>query len=842
VLRAYSVGIANPVIKRDPSGKAPGGIVCGGEMAEVSLVDRPANKNCELVLAKSAGSQTPWTYGDLEGLLAKAEAAEAEATADLVKDKKGKKKGQGPDDGLVDPTVDAGSPDDDSAPGSDADVDTDHDNDDWPDDDGSDGDADTKAYTAAVELHKSAEPKRDGVPLSGTEYLQKAAAWQRWSELGDEQGLDGTATGYARWLEKRDFDANVGGGVDRDKIPAQDFVDSEGRRFPIVKPGDVSDAVSSYGRAKPQIPMPQFKERLTAIAHRKGPAFVAELPDSWSDSSSANKDITLTSPDPAGLVPYNLQGQEDVEAVNKGSKDCPNCGKSYDADAKLRRCENCGAKLPKAKVGKTLNAALPSDVKPAGPHREPDGSQVELLEHETGMHTTPDHDAADVIPASVKSAEAYIVKRTHDAFCPAYSQAVVEDAYPSLKTVAGVVDAAWWSNQIPDAVAKADMRSVALLAAVADGMTTLAGIDPTILADASAAAHKAFTDDYPTAKLHPDTVTPGQFQRPYITAGHAAPNASHGVPNTPPPPSTPLNPDDYHRPLITAGHEAASPSDKGNNLATSTVRTGAGRTFYTSAAREAAKNAMGSMHDHIATTFPDMCPLAPSRPVLPADMHDKATPVPVAPLRVPAAPGEKAATPDVEKAGAQRYRHGWIPIGVGTPVVHRETGRTGTVVSSRKTKVGGVRHKVRMDDKLGSHETFDEESLSPHGGPANRGGKKRVRKDELAAIVKSAVADATANISRHYEATIADLQAQVDELGSQPDPAQAPLRGVVRKAAGGDAAPVEKRSLAAEAQQQAAALERAEQIHYLQLMSKSADPNTREHAETMLEGLLTKSA
>lgn len=65
----------------------------------------------------------------------------------------------------------------------------------------------------------------------------------------------------------------------RKKLSAEDFVDPEGRRFPIASCADVPDAVSSYGRANPKIPYAKFKARLTAIAKRKGCA--DSLPDDW---------------------------------------------------------------------------------------------------------------------------------------------------------------------------------------------------------------------------------------------------------------------------------------------------------------------------------------------------------------------------------------------------------------------------------------------------------------------------------------------------------------------------------------------------------------------------------
>lgn len=54
VLKGFSIGIKNPRVARDKS--AVNGRIIDGQIVEVSLVDRPANPNCQLVLAKSVGS------------------------------------------------------------------------------------------------------------------------------------------------------------------------------------------------------------------------------------------------------------------------------------------------------------------------------------------------------------------------------------------------------------------------------------------------------------------------------------------------------------------------------------------------------------------------------------------------------------------------------------------------------------------------------------------------------------------------------------------------------------------------------------------------------------------
>lgn len=85
----------------------------------------------------------------------------------------------------------------------------------------------------------------------------------------------------------KDVDPNVGGGVDRDKLPDDDFA-GPNRSFPIVKPGDVSDAASSLGRAKGN--PDTIKAAIIRIAKRKGAAFVAQLPEAWKDKQMTEED------------------------------------------------------------------------------------------------------------------------------------------------------------------------------------------------------------------------------------------------------------------------------------------------------------------------------------------------------------------------------------------------------------------------------------------------------------------------------------------------------------------------------------------------------------------------
>jgi len=91
------------------------------------------------------------------------------------------------------------------------------------------------------------------------------------------------------WLEKRQFDPNVGGGVDRDKLKDSDFVFSDEREFPVMIASDVSDAVHSWGRYRGSHSFEDFKRRLKALCHRKGSGLVAALPKDWGEKKEEEK-------------------------------------------------------------------------------------------------------------------------------------------------------------------------------------------------------------------------------------------------------------------------------------------------------------------------------------------------------------------------------------------------------------------------------------------------------------------------------------------------------------------------------------------------------------------------
>ena len=109
----------------------------------------------------------------------------------------------------------------------------------------------------------------------------------------------------------KNVDPNVGGGTDRDKMDEADFAGKD-RSFPIKTPADVNDAARSIGRAKNNFSPEQIKKNIIRIAKRKGPAFVAQLPEDWKKELGIGKEKN-------GALYATVNGAETLIAKWNGS-------------------------------------------------------------------------------------------------------------------------------------------------------------------------------------------------------------------------------------------------------------------------------------------------------------------------------------------------------------------------------------------------------------------------------------------------------------------------------------------------------------------------------------------
>ena len=368
-------------------------------------------------------------------------------------------------------------------------------------------------------------------------------------------------------------------------------------------------------------------------------------------------------------------------AFKSGGKAC-SCGKNYHSDSAAKFCEDCGKKLPTVAAEKCGPVPAPAGqhIDPLPPHREPDGLDIEAFEHDAGLPTVPDAEvevktARKHAAIGAAAAEAVL----HDLLCPAFSAKTLGVAYPWLADVRDAVDVGYWRDQAVDKAAGAPIDEARHATDMWRHAETLKDATPAELARVHDELHKAFADANPGPGhgLTPGSdFTPGRFNRPAATAGHArlspgpaeAPSAPAKVPTSAP------DAGDYHRGPITEGHQRPSPGDSpgSNSKSPAPASTGApGRVYYTNVNRDTARSAMQSMHDHIAQTFPDLCPMshktaepaAAVRPDLEPDVTKTAEPEPVPP---PQAGTDKTSTvvtkaavdgaitsPDLTKALAQ---------------------------------------------------------------------------------------------------------------------------------------------------------------------------------------------
>lgn len=239
-----------------------------------------------------------------------------------------------------------------------------------------------------------------------------------------------------------------------------------------------------------------------------------------------------------------------------------------------------------------------------------------------------------------KAAVPYVLKRLHDHTCAAYSAEAVADEYPTCSGVLDALDVSYWSKAVAAALAE-DAGSgklagtMALLSDVYGQAVQLRSCDPEAVGDAQAFMRKAFSDQYPDVTVRPSAVTPGRFKRPFIRSGRARLHAI-GKPRLPMQAHVP-DAEQFDRGYISAGHAADSPSAGAPNGPRSEKgKKAEKRQFYTNNARDQATEAMTVLHDYIASVHPEVCPMS-LEPAAPApdhgprvDNHATASPQPVA--------------------------------------------------------------------------------------------------------------------------------------------------------------------------------------------------------------------
>lgn len=174
-------------------------------------------------------------------------------------------------------------------------------------------------------------------------------------------------------LAKRDVP-----GDERDAMDASDFAGRD-RSYPIHRPKDVAAAAASIGRAGPDNYSPdELRSRITAIARRKGPAFVAQLPKSWREPIRKARTTTMPDTIDAGTTsplgeptdgdeprtPQQAAIDATLTALAKAEPPFPGAKEPFGA-------KKAAKKAAKAKKHATVVVAAPET------HGEPDGDEAD---------------------------------------------------------------------------------------------------------------------------------------------------------------------------------------------------------------------------------------------------------------------------------------------------------------------------------------------------------------------------------------------------------------------------------------------------------------------------------
>jgi hypothetical protein len=192
--------------------------------------------------------------------------------------------------------------------------------------------------------------------------------------------------------------------------------------------------------------------------------------------------------------------------------------------------------------------------------------------------------------------------------CPCYHPDDVAKAYPHDDL--NSIDVDYWQAKAFDLAASAPLPQAQAATMLWQHAVTLKGTHPADLLEIRSEFHKAFADANPGPGSAPTPmeISPTRFKRPYLTGGHAAPSPGQSGPNRAPEPSGQIMASQFTHGYLDAGHAENSPANKAAPIPAPAMTGVPQRVFYTNMLKDNARQAMAAMHDHIAQTFPDICP------------------------------------------------------------------------------------------------------------------------------------------------------------------------------------------------------------------------------------------
>lgn len=484
---------------------------------------------------------------------------------------------------------------------------------------------------------------------------------------------------------------------------------------------------------------------------------------------------------------------------------------------KAAECEVCkGAGCEKC-MGKTVadpeieKKKLPEEDEEVTEDLEEAGDAIDdakdAQERDNAKHTAGDDedDEDDEDDDEVKKSldVSYAARRAHDALCDAFSETVIASVHPSVEKngYKSIIDPDIIRTVLNDLASSAAPEQLTALASAVGSATSLSFIDEADIVKAHRELHKAFADAYPNVHSTPGSVTPGQFTRPFVTTGRA-PLSSTGSHARIPVANSTLQADDFTRGAITEDRERPA-GDAG--LPITSAMSAAEQIEAIS--RDHAISSMTALHDHIASAYPDICPLGAGDGL-----------------------GTRAG---FSGAGIDR-------VGTDGNMKPIHAGATPALTKSEKKMLKKAKQLAKARKLVAkSAENIVDDAETPMLVKAvtTDAGDVLIDTEKLSDIVKSLIEQHTKERFDAFDNVLSVVQSEVEKLGSEPDPAKAPVRGtvVVERAIEKSAKEVDMLRKSAEDSMKA-------EVMYLQGLTKSGNPELRMRAENQLQALIERAA
>lgn len=758
-LRAYSVGIARPTIVRDA--KAPGGRITGGELVEISLVDRPANKRCGIQLVKSVDGAPEYT-GEVFG---SDEDITKALDADLTKS----------DTFTVGKTYE-GNPN--------------------------------------MEFSMPDDMTFTFTPNDLAKILQNKFIEQHYDDLAKQALYDEEKDVY-----KRDVATS-----ERRSLASSGHALPDGS-YPIANAGDLSNAAhlaaSGHGNAEAAKKLIARRAKELGVANplsssdsQKGES----VADAATDIIEQPEAVKEADPEVTKEPETTDEPKAKKAKKPKGGKKMPPWMQDKDGDDDSKSSDDSSCKADHAHTEKCQPSGTPQSTSGAKDAQDMKEAPLPTYEHSPmpAGRNTPEHKNDEPeLHTSPEMAAMLRFKtigidtdlgRLHDLSCPAFDPEVTAQYHP-FSDFKNVVNEGLFRRKALDAAAGKSLDEAMSMQQVWQAAAWLKNADQELLNTCRDELHKAFRDANPgpTSYPTPGSMSPGKYSHGPITGGHAANSPGYGGPNTSP--SVASGPvggaGDFNRPPLSSGHQTPSPAFMKVDFEKPTDPGTPTRLNYAHMQKEQALNALSRLHTHVMSMVPNVCPM---------DMNSQG---PVTPN--PAITAVKADEPVVEKGLVEGVAKAPMEAAFSDEWIEKAFKKTrkklgkkvlsgSMTVDEARSKLGrmGSQKDVEVELKKGMEDAaidmVDAGTLSIDDARKALGLDNSATKADVAEVtksvdtftkayspdlIKSAVMEAVEPLQKllteqreSFDAKIAAQQKVIDAIADSPDPRGEPFSGM----------------------------------------------------------------